>query len=80
MVEGERVVEGRGSGGEGVVVLGPHRCSCVVALDACRCLHMLAVGTHSHSHMVVLGPCLLASLVQCCRPRVAVSCLSFVGE
>ena len=60
-------MEGRGTGGEGLVVLGPRRRSRVVAL-----------GPHSRLHVVVLGPHLLVSLALCCRPRVAIRCSSSV--
>ena len=63
-----------------MVVLGPRCCSRMVVLDPHRHLHVLALGTHCRSRVVVLGPCQLVSLAPCCRPRVAVSRLSFVGE
>ena len=76
------MVEGRGSGGEGVVGLGARCCLCVVGLGTrccspvvvlvpCRCSCMLVLGTCSCSHTVVVGPCLLVSLAPCCCPRVA---------
>ena len=63
---GKGVVEGRGSGGEGVGA----RCHlCVVVL-----------GTHRRLRMVVLGPHLLVLLVSCCHPRAAVHHPLFIGE
>ena len=90
-IGGEGVVEGRGSGGgrgvalslrccSHVVVLGPRCRSRVVVLDPCRHSHVLALGARRRSHAVVLGPRQLVSLAPCCRPRVAISCLSFIGE
>ena len=51
-----------------------------IALGTHRCSHVVVLGPHCHSCTVVLGPHLLALLVSCCHPRVAVHCLSFIGE
>ena len=67
----ERVVEGRGSGGEGVVALGAHRRSHVVVLVPHCHSRVLVLGAHSCSCAVVVGPRLLVLLAPCCHPRVA---------
>ena len=67
------MVEGRGSGEEGVVGLGACHRSCMVLLVPRCCLHVvvlvprcrsraLVLGTHSCSCAVVVGPHLLAIL------------------
>ena len=90
-IGGEGVVEGRGSGGgrgvalglrcrSRVVVLGPRCRSRMVVLDPRRHSRVLALGARRCSCAVVLGPRQLVSLAPCCRPRVAVSRLSFIKE